>query len=107
VLNIAGFGGTPAAGNTVEVWALPYDIDGTTDDTNAPSGTAAGGGRYLGKVDIAASSSGQVHTVDVFVGGFAAASALLEIYLFNRTSQTLTGSGTTVKMTPFTYGITA
>src|SRR5688572_6476374 len=38
----------PVAGTFVELWGLLHNVDGTDDDTQAPSGSVSGGARYFG-----------------------------------------------------------
>ena len=47
------FGGTPAAGAAIEVWAVHQNVDSTDDETDAPSGTAQGGAIFLVSIPIA------------------------------------------------------
>ena len=47
----------PVAGTVIELWGVLIDTDGTDDDTDAPSGTAAGGARFFGAWVIAAADA--------------------------------------------------
>jgi hypothetical protein len=96
----------PVAGTAVELWGLMVDVDGTDDDTDAPSGTASGGARYLGSWVIAAADALQRRTIVISLEGVTKFAP----YLRNGTGQNMNNDGGTacvVKLTPFTNGITA
>lgn len=48
MLEAPDWAAAPVAGTVVSLWGVLKDTDGTDDDTNAPSGTAAGGARHFG-----------------------------------------------------------
>lgn len=93
----------PTALTVIELWALPQDVDGTTDETDAPTSgtTTSGGARCLGGFVCAASTAAQVRSIAVSMLGID--KTLL--YLRNGTGQTL-NSGAVLKMTPLTIGPT-
>lgn len=104
VLSVPYAGTAPTAGTVVELWALGTDVDGTTDETNAPSGTASNGARFLGAwvLDDAASST-QVRETVISLEGLRK----FVPYLKNGAQvATNTNEATTVKITPFSYGTT-
>src|SRR5688572_11818775 len=57
------WGAAPVAGTVVELWGVLKNVDGTDDDTDAPSGTAPGGARYFGAFIIAAADALQRRTI--------------------------------------------
>jgi hypothetical protein len=99
------WGAAPVAGTVVELWGLMIDVDGTDDDTDAPSGTASGGARFLGAWTIAAADALQRRTIVISLEGITKFAP----YLRNGTGQNLNNDGGTacvVKITPFARGIT-
>jgi hypothetical protein len=48
MIEMPDWGAAPLATATVELWGLLINTDGTDDDTDAPSGSAAGGARFFG-----------------------------------------------------------
>lgn len=102
VLTTAGFGGTPTAGTTIDVYIRPLDIDGTTDQPAPATGasTDAYKGRYACSFVLKASSaSGDPYAAIAYDIPRAG-----EVYLFNNgTGQSLTANWT-LKMTPRTVG---
>jgi hypothetical protein len=82
-------------------------VDGTDDDTDAPSGTASGGARFLGAWVIAAADALQRRTIVISLAGFGAGGFVP--YVKNGTAQNMNndaGTNMVVKITPFTPGIT-
>jgi hypothetical protein len=99
----------PTAGATMELWGVLKDTDGTDDDTDAPSGTAAGGARFFGSFTMAAADALQRRTIVISLEGIMDAIDV-DFYIKNGTTQNLNNDGGTslvVKITPFSYGITA
>jgi hypothetical protein len=95
----------PVAGTTVELWGVLKDTDSTDDDTDAPSGTAAGGARYFGSWVIAAADALQRRTITIDLTGCR----FVDFYTRNGTAQNMNNDGGTnhvVKITPFTVGVT-
>lgn len=98
----------PVAGTVVELWGLLKDVDGTDDDTDAPSGTANGGARPFGAWTIAAADALQRRTIVISLEGISS-SMSVDFYIKNGTAQNMNNDGGTsavVKITPFAYGIT-
>lgn len=94
----------PVAGTTVELWGVLQDVDGTSDDTDAPSGTAAGGARPFGAFPIAAADALQRRTITISLEGVKK----VQFYPKNGTAQNMNNDGGTnflVKITPFSYGV--
>lgn len=94
----------PVAGTVVELWGVLKDTDGTDDDTDAPSGTAAGGARYFGAWTMAAADALQRRTIVIsLLGAFQ-----IDFYIKNGTAQNMNNDGGTnavVKITPFEIGV--
>lgn len=95
----------PLAGTPVELWGVLKDTDGTDDDTDAPSGTAAGGARYFGAWVIAAADALQRRTITINMLGCLK----VDFYIKNGTAQNMNNDGGTacvVKVTPLSLGVT-
>jgi hypothetical protein len=93
----------PVAGTVVELWGVLQNTDGTDDDTDAPSGTAAGGARYFGSWPIAAADALQRRTIVISLLGVTS----VIFYAKNGTAQNMNNDGGTnfvVKITPFVVG---
>ena|SRR3990167_82698 len=98
----------PVAGTVIELWGLLKDVDGTDDDTNAPSAAASGGARYFGAWPIAAADSLQRRTIVISLEGIGNG-ITVDFYIYNGTAQNMNNDGGTsciVKITPFSYGVT-
>src|SRR3954470_19887735 len=54
VIAMPDWAAAPVAGTVVELWGLMVDVDGTADDTDAPSSSASGGAKLLCTFEIAA-----------------------------------------------------
>lgn len=103
-LVVPDWAAAPVAGTTFELWGVLQDVDGTNDDTDAPSGTSQGGARYFGKFDVAAVDALQRRTTNISLMGVQK----VNFYLKNGTAQQATNaSSMTLKVTPFSYGVTA
>lgn len=106
MLEAPDWAAAPVAGTTVELWGLMVDTDGTDDDTDAPSGTASGGARFLGAWVIAAADSLQRRETVISLEGIRKFAP----YIKNGTGQNMNNDGGTnmvVKVTPFVIGVTA
>lgn len=93
----------PVAGTVVELWGVQKDVDGTDDDTDAPSGTANGGAMYFGAWVIAAVDALQRRTITISMLGIQK----VDFYIKNGTAQNMNNDGGTscvVKVTPFVVG---
>lgn len=105
MIELPDWGAAPAAGTVVELWGTLTNVDGTDDDTDAPSGTASGGARFFGAWPIAAADALQRRTIVISLEGVV--SGFIP-YIKNGTAQNLNNDGGTncvVKITPFTYGV--
>lgn len=99
------WGAAPVAGTLVELWGVLKDVDGTDDDTDAPSGTANGGARFFGAWTIAAADALQRRTIVISLEGVGK----VDFYIKNGTAQNMNndaGTSCVVKITPFAYGVT-
>lgn len=106
VMSVPDFGSAPAAGSTIELWGLMQNVDGTSDETDAPSGTAQGGATYLGGMVVAAVDALQRRSFVISLEGITA----FVPYIRNGTGVNMNNDGGTnlvVKITPFCYGISA
>lgn len=95
----------PAAGATIDLYGVLQDVDSTSDDTDPPSGTSAGGARYLGSFAVAAVDALQRRTIVIDLLGVKK----MDFYIKNGTAQQMTNNGgtnCTLKVTPLAYGIT-
>ena len=99
------FATAPTAGNVVELWGLMVDTDGADDDTDPPSGTAPGGARYLGSWVVAAVTGLQRREIVLNLNGLRQFTP----YVKNSTGAVMNNDTTTltVKITPYTIGVTA
>lgn len=103
-LFVNDWGGIPTAGGTVDLYGVLQDVDSTSDDTDAPATTVVGGAKYFGSWVIAGFDAAQRRTIVIDLLGVKKCS----FYYKNATSQTATNTGanSTVKITPFSYGVT-
>ena len=104
-LYIFDWAAAPVAGTVIELWGVLQDVDGTNDDTDAPSGTAQGGARMFGQFIVAAVDAPQRRTIVLNMAGVQK----VNFYLKNGTAQTITNTATncTVKVTPLALGVAA
>jgi len=87
---------------------LMKDVDGTDDDTDAPSGANSNGARYFGSWYIAAADALQRRTIVISLEGVGNG-VTVDFYIKNGTAQNMNNDGGTncvVKITPFSYGVT-
>ena len=101
--NPGTFGGAPTDNSTVSLYAVLQDVDSTSDDTAAPSGTDLESARFMGSFPIYNTDEEQRVTINISLHGILKA----YFYILNNSGQTISGSGNHiyVKITPFTYGI--
>ena len=101
-LFVNAWASAPAAGTTFELWGVLQDVDSTSDDTDAPSGTAQGGARLFGVFVIAGANAAQRRTTNISLLGVQK----VNFFLRNGTAQQATNSGAncTLKVTPFALG---
>lgn len=100
MIEMPDWAAAPVAGTTVELWGVLKDVDGTDDDTDAPSGTAQGGARPFGSWVIAAADALQRRTITISLIGCEK----VDFYIKNGTAQNLNNDGGTncvLKITPF------
>lgn len=104
MIEMPDWASAPVAGTTVDLYGLLINVDGTDDDTDAPSGTAAGGARYLGSWTIAAADALQRRTIVIPLAGIQSG---FTPYIRNGTAQNMNNDGGTnmvLKITPWTLG---
>lgn len=105
MLEAPDWAAAPVAGTTIDLYGVLKDVDGTDDDTDAPSGTASGGARYFGSWVIAAADALQRRTITIDILGCEK----IDFYIRNGTAQNMNNDGGTncvVKITPFCLGVT-
>jgi hypothetical protein len=106
MIEMPDWGAAPVLGTVVELWALPVNVDGTDDDTDAPSGTASNGAVFLCAFPLAAADALQRRTRLISMLGLG-----LEWtpYIRNGSAQNMNNDGGTnmvLKVTPIAMGIT-
>lgn len=93
----------PTDKSTVNLYAVLQDVDGTLDDTAAPSSSDVKSARFMGAFPIfGTTTTEQRATITISLEGLQKA----KFYVENKTGQQIVaGSGTelTVKIKPFTY----
>lgn len=108
MLEAPDWAAAPVAGTLVELWGLMKDVDGTDDDTDAPSSSASGGARFFGAWPIAAADALQRRTITISLEGVLS-DRNVDFYIRNGTAQNMNndaGTNCVVKIRPFSYGIT-
>lgn len=103
MLEAPDWAAAPVAGTTIGLYGVLKDVDGTDDDSDAPSGTAVGGGRFFGSWTIAAVDALQRRTITINLKGCR----FVDFYILNGTAQNMNndaGTNCVVKITPFTIG---
>lgn len=97
------FAAAPTAGGYMNLYMLPLNIDGTSDDEPAPDATAIKAARWVGAFPIQAYDVNHRVTIDLpgVLRGLTAAQWFVE----NRCGQATTYSSTplTVKVVPYTF----
>lgn len=105
MIEMPDWAAAPVAGTTVELWGLLENVDGTDDETDAPSGTAQGGAHFLGAWYVAAADALQRREIVIDLTGIRS----FVPYIKNNTAQNMNNDGGTnmvVKITPFVIGVT-
>lgn len=105
MIEMPDWAAAPVAGTTVELWGLIQNVDGTDDETDAPSSTAAGGAHFLGAWIVAAADALQRRETVIDLTGIKS----FVPYIRNNTAQNMNNDGGTnmvVKITPFVIGAT-
>jgi hypothetical protein len=101
-LQMPDWGAAPTTGAIVELFMVRKNVDGTSDDTDAPSGSTVGGAQYIGAFPVALTDTLQRRSIVIDLAGVTAA----DFYIRNATSQNMNndgGTACTLKITPFTY----
>jgi len=98
--NPGTFGAAPTNNSTVNLYAVLQDVDSTSDDTAAPTGTDVESARFMGAFPIYDTDEEQRVSIDISLAGIRKA----YFYIENKTGQTITGTGSHiyVKITPYT-----
>lgn len=99
-LQMPDWGAAPTAGQTVSLYLVFQNTDGTSDDTDAPSGTANGGGFFATSWTIAGVDALQRRTMPFVIPvGITA----FDAYIKNETTQNMNndaGTNCTLKISP-------
>jgi hypothetical protein len=101
MIEMRDWAAAPVAGTTVQLWGLLINVDGTDDDTDAPSAAASGGAIFLCSWPIAAVDALQRRTRTFSLAGIQNG---FTPYIFNGTAQNMNNDGGTnmvVKITPW------
>lgn len=95
------FAGAPTNLSTVDLYMVRQDVDGTSDDTSAPTSADVEAAEYVGSFLIYDTDEQQRRTINIDLHGVTKA----YFYIFNNTGQALsyTSNPITVKITPFSY----
>lgn len=103
VLQAPDWGAAPTANSAVTLWMIEKDIDGTSDGTGAPSGTAINGATLIGMFKLYAADELQRRSTVISLLGITKA----DFYIRNDSGQNMNndaGTNCTLKITPFTFG---
>lgn len=99
------FAAAPTAGGTIDLYATLEDIDGTSDETPVPaSSDIIYLARYMGSWVVDNQDVAQIKPINISLLGIRKA----KFHIVNNTGQTISYSSnpTTVKITPFSVGVT-
>ena len=105
MLEAPDWAAAPVAGTVVELWGIKNNVDGTDDETQAPSGTASGGAQPFGVWPISANDALQRRAIVIDLLGWTS----IDFYIKNGTAQNMNNDGGTacvVTITPFVVGVT-
>lgn len=97
------YASSPTAGQVVELWALIQNIDGTSDETDAPATTASNGAHWLGSWILDDVATTQRRWMTINLEGITAFTP----YIKNGSSTAMdcdAGQALVVKITPFVVG---
>lgn len=97
------FAAAPTAGGFFNLYMLPLNVDGTSDDEPAPDATAIKGARWVGAFPIQAYDVN--HRVTIDLPGVLRGLTAAQFFVENRCGQATTYSATplTVKVVPYTF----
>lgn len=102
--NPDAWGGVPTNNSTVDLYMVKHDVDGTSDETAAPTGTDPESADLVGSFKIYDANEEQRKTFVFSLLGVSSA----HFYIRNNTGQTITytSSPITVKIKPITVAPT-
>lgn len=103
VLQAPDWGAAPTANSAITLWAIQKDVDGTSDCTGAPSGTAVNGATLVGSFKLYATDELQRRAIIISLLGVSK----IDYYLRNDSGQNMNndaGTNCTLIITPFTLG---
>ena len=95
------FAAAPDDNSTVDLYMVMDDVDGTVDESAAPSGTDPEASTLVGSFPIYNTDEDQVRAINISLHGVRKA----RFFILNNTGQAISYSSNaiTVKITPFTY----
>jgi hypothetical protein len=94
----------PVQGTVVSLWGIVNNVDGTDDETQAPSGTGNGGAHWFGQWVISANDALQRRAIVIDIFGFTS----IDFYFKNETAQNMNndaGTNAVVKITPLVRAV--
>lgn len=99
--NPGTFSAAPTNLSTVNLYMVRQDVDGTSDDTSAPTGADIEAAEWVGTFPMYDTDEEQRVTIEIDLRGALKA----YFYIENKTNVTITGAASNiyVKITPFTY----
>lgn len=106
MLEMPDWGGNPVAGTVVSLWGVLQDVDSTSDDTDAPSGSSSNGARWFGNFLVSGVDALQRRTIVINMVGVEK----VNFYVYNGTAQNMNNDGGTscvLKVTPLAVGVVA
>jgi hypothetical protein len=100
--NPGTFSAAPTNLSVVNLYMVRQDVDSTSDDTSAPTGSDVEAAEWVGAFPIYDTDEEQRVTIDIDLRGAQKA----YFYIENKTGVTISGSGSHiyVKITPYTIG---
>lgn len=102
VLQCPDWGAAPTANSVISLWMIGKDIDGTSDGTGAPSGTAVNGASLVGSFRLYATDELQRRSTVISLLGIIKA----DFYIRNDSGQNMNndaGTNCVLKIQPFTF----
>lgn len=104
MLEAPDWAAAPAERTVVSLWGIVNNVDGTDDETQAPSGTSSGGAHYFGSFVISANDALQRRAIVIDLFGFTS----VDFYIKNETAQNMNNDGGTncvLKVTPLVRAV--
>lgn len=104
MLEAPDWAAAPVQGTVVSLWGIVNNVDSTDDETQAPSGTGAGGAHFFGQWVISANDALQRRAIVIDVLGYTS----IDFYIKNETAQNMNndaGTSCVVKVSPLVRGL--